>query len=87
MMQMLYCGEHPEKSSIVFLSMIDLDPNNPSCIFYMLNFVCCQAKKYDLVKFITFDNPLFWKAITIIQSEAVENYLKCIILQLCDSHR
>ena len=33
MMQVLHHGEHPGKASFVFLPMIDMDPNNPTCIF------------------------------------------------------
>ena len=55
MMQIVHQGVHPGKSSILFLPMIDLDPSNMSCIFSTLNYLCDQAKKFNVTPVITFD--------------------------------
>ena len=58
MMQMLHRGEYPGQSSVTFLPMIDLDPNDPSCIYSTLEFVSSQAGKYDVTPVLTFDQPV-----------------------------
>ena len=51
--------------------MIDLDPSDPSCIYTTMKFVSSQARRYDATPILTlhFDQPLYWKALTIIQSQ------------------
>ena len=39
-MQSVHCGEHPGKSSVLFLPMIDMNASDISCIFSTLHFVC-----------------------------------------------
>ena len=39
-MQMVHQVDHPQPSSVMFLPMIDLDPNDPTCIYSTLNYVC-----------------------------------------------
>ena len=56
-MQWCHQGEYPGKSSVVFLSMIDLDPSNVTCIHSTLDFVSRHAKKYDVTPVLTFDQP------------------------------
>ena len=56
-------GMHPEPSTIKFLPMIDMDPSDLTCIYSMLKFVCAQAKRLGVAPILTFDQPLWWKAI------------------------
>ena len=42
-MQMVHQGDHPQPSSVMFLPIIDLDPNDPTCIYSTLNYVCNHA--------------------------------------------
>ena len=86
MMQMLHHGEYLGQSSVTFLPMIDLDPNDPSCIYSTLKFVSSQAAKYDVTPVLTFDQPLYWKALTIIQSQPTDNALKHVVLRLGGFH-
>ena len=79
---MLHHGEYCGQSSVTFLPMIDLDPNDPSCICSTLKFVSPQAGKYDVTPFLTFDQPLYWKALTIIRSQPTYNALKNMVLRL-----
>ena len=65
MMQTLHDGPHPGKSSIEFLPMTDLDPCDPTCIYSTLKFVVSQARLYDITPVLTFDQPLYWKALMI----------------------
>lgn len=86
MMQSVHRGVHPGKSSILFLPMIDLDPSNMSCIFSTLNYLCDQAGKYNVTPVITFDQPLFWKAMVIIESQPTWSNLKKVVLRLGGLH-
>ena len=56
-------GNHPGKSSVLFLPMIDMDPSNLTCISSTLWYVCDLAKRYGVNLIITFDHPLYWKAL------------------------
>ena len=58
------------KQSISFLPIIDLDPNNETCIYSTLQFVIKEALRLDiLTPSITFDQPLWQKATGIIKKE------------------
>ena len=86
MMQMLHDGQHPGQSSVMFLPMIDLDPSDPSCIYSTLKFVSSQAMQYNVTPVLTFDQPLYWKALTIICSQPIDSDLKHIVLRLGGFH-
>ena len=66
--------------------MIDLDPSDPSCIFSTLKFVSLQAAKHGVTPIVTFDQPLYWKALTIIRAQSSGTYMKNIILRLGGLH-
>lgn len=83
-MQMLLDGSHPGKSAIIFLPMIDMDPSDMSCIFSTLHFVANQAARYNVTPILTFDQPLWWKALRILRNEPSGRVLKSIILRLGD---
>lgn len=86
MMQMVQDGDHPGKSSFIFLPMIDLSASDVSCIYSTLKFVCCQALKNNVAPIVTFDQPLYIKALAIISSETVDNDLKKVVLRLGTFH-
>ncbi len=56
--------------------MIYLDPRYSSCIYTKMQFVSSQAKQYDATSILTFDQPLYWKALTWIQHQTVGRDLK-----------
>ena len=68
-MQKICEGDYPGRASIMFLPMIDLDPSNKTCIYSTLLFVSEQAKRYHVTPVITFDQPLWFKALMIVRSE------------------
>ena len=56
-----------EKSNVIMLPIIDLQPTNPSCIYSTLLFIQSQASKYQMqTPIVTFDQPLWLKASGII---------------------
>ena len=73
-MQELLKSEAPvQKSTIKFLPIIDLNPNNENCIYSTLLFVIEQAKKIDIpVPCVTFDQPLWLKACGIIEEAGLD---------------
>ena len=61
------------KSTIDFLPIIDLNPNDINCIYSTLIFVINQARQQKVITpCITFDQPLYWKATEIIKAERLE---------------
>lgn len=86
MMQLLHHGQHPGKASVMFLPIIDLDPSDISCIYSALQFVSTHALKYYVTPVLTFDQPLYWKALTIIRSQPNSIDVKQKVLRLGGLH-
>jgi len=85
-MQLVNRGEHPGRSSVFFLPMIDLNPNDMSCIYSTLRFVCVEARRHRIKPVLTFDQPLWWKSQMIVQKEPEDSDLKSVILRLGGFH-
>lgn len=66
--------------------MIDMNSSDLSCIYSTLLFVCKDTARLNVTPTITFDQPLYWKALTIIQSEPKDSQLKGIVLRLGGFH-
>ena len=86
MMQMIQKGPYPGQSSVYFLPMIDMNPTDLSCIYSTLMFVSEQAKQHGTEPVLTFDQPLYWKALTIICNEPSKSNLKEVVLRLGGFH-
>lgn len=86
MMQLVHKGKHPGKSTINFLPIIDMDPTDYTCINSTLHFICNDAAKHNAALTATFDNPLYWKARTIIENEPASSPIKGIVLCLGGFH-
>ena len=87
MMQTVHKGSHKGKSSITFLPMIDMNPSDVTCINSTLKFVSDHAKSHDnATPIITFDQPLWWKAFNIIQTEPAGSELRKVVLRLGAFH-
>ena len=52
----------------------------------LTNFVTAQAKRYDVTPVMTFDQPLYWKAMMIIRYQPHDSDLKCMVLRLGGFH-
>lgn len=85
-MQLLHQNNHTGPASVMFLPMIDLDPNDLSCIYSTLVFVSSHAKRYNCTPVITFDQPLWWKANVILENERDSADLKGMIIRLGGFH-
>ena len=63
-------NDHPSPSQITMLPFIDLNPNDPSCIYSTLLKVIEQARQQGIVTpSVTFDQPLWLKAVEIIDAK------------------
>lgn len=85
-MQMLQKGNHPGAASIYFLPFIDLNPSDLSCIYSTLHFISQQAQNHGFHPIVTFDQPLWWKALQIVKSEEDGGQLASIVLRLGGLH-
>jgi len=71
-MQDVTVGEHPPCADIRLLPVIDMNPGDRSCILSTLLFIVNQAKLLNLeTPCVTFDQPLWLKAIEVVQSESL----------------
>ena len=59
-----------QRSEVSFLPIIDLNSSNETCIYSTLTFIIAQSKKLNVeTPCVTFDQPLWIKALGIIYSE------------------
>ena len=87
MMQVIHQGNHKGKSSITFLPMIDMNPSDVTCVSSTLKFVSEHAQRHNIANpIVTFDQPLWWKAFNIIQTEPADSDLRKVILHLGAFH-
>ena len=75
-MQLIEKGNHPGKSTIAYLPIIDMDPTNLSCIHSTLSFIHNHALRYNCTPVVTFDQPIYWKALAILERS---NLLKMFV--------
>ena len=84
-MQLVHKGVHPGKSSVMFLPMIDMNPSDITCVYSTLLYVASHAKTHNVTPILTFDQPLWLKAVEIqesVEASEVEN----IVLKLGGFH-
>jgi hypothetical protein len=71
-MQVISVGSHPPPANISMLPIIDLNSNDRNCIYSVLVFISKQAKAMNLpTPCVTFDQPLWQKAVEITLSESL----------------
>ena len=72
LMQAYRKGAFPRKSEVTLFPIINLNPNDYSCIYSTLRFVIDQSKKANSGSpCITFDQPLWLKAVKIITEKSL----------------
>ena len=86
MMQFVHHVDHPGNASVMFLPIIDMNSSDTTCIYSTMAFVIEHARRHGVSPIITFDQPLWWKALMIIRSEPLVSDLKRIILRLGGFH-
>lgn len=68
-MQTVNTGHHPGQASIFFMPMTNLNSTDPACIFSTMHFVAEQFSHYNIAHIFTFNEPLYWKSISIKQQQ------------------
>lgn len=66
--------------------MIDMVPGNMSCVHSTLQFICQHANRYNVTPIPTFDQPLWWKALQVVESQAENSPLRPMVLRLGGFH-
>ena len=83
---MVHTGDHPRQSTVLLLPMVDLDPGNMSCVHSTLTFICEHSARYNVTPIITFDQPLLWKSLQVIDGQPENSPLRSIVLRLDGFH-
>ena len=66
-------GTYPGKATVSMLPIINLNPNDMTCIFSTLNFVTEHAKQLEIVTpFVTFNQLLWLKSAEIIAAKSMK---------------
>lgn len=73
-------------SNIMPLPFINLDPSNPNTIYTALLFAAEKCHKYNKPCIVTFDQPLFLKAVDIVEGSNSESILSKVIVRLGGFH-
>jgi len=73
-MQSACTGLHAPPAAIAMLPLIDMKPSDETCLYSTLLFVDSQARKLNMpTACITFDQPLWLKAVEITKAAALNN--------------
>ena len=64
------------------MPMIDLKSTDPVCILSTMQFVAEQSSKYNMTPVLTFDQPLYWKSMSINEQQDESSALKKIVLRI-----
>ena len=76
-MQHVYKSPSTEVSNITLLPIIDMNPSDSTCIYSVLCFVESQAKLLNIdTACVTFDQPLWMKAVEIVQSTSLKVFCR-----------
>ena len=86
MMQFVHHGRHPRKSSVMFLPMIDMNPNDITYVYSKLKYIQDHANRHHITPIITFDQPFWWKGLMIIVTEPIGSELRNVVLHLGGFH-
>ena len=70
MQQAMMARNHPGKSEIKLLPLINLSASDPTCLYSTLCFIASQGKKHGFTPIVTFDQQLWWLAMLIWQRNA-----------------
>ena len=79
LMQKVHTGAHRGQSSISFLPMIHMSPSDSTCVYSTLTFVLKHSRKYHIaIPIIMFDQPLWYEAYCLVNTEVANTAFKKI---------
>ena len=85
-MQGLHKGDHQGPCSEFFLPMVDLTPNDPTCVRSTLEYITAHAHRHNRTPVVTFDQQLWWTATMVIEDQPQDSALRDIVLILGGFH-
>ena len=69
---MISGGEYPGKATVSFLTILDLNPFDSTCIYSVLNFISSQANALGIkTRILTFDQPLWLRAMETVRAKSL----------------
>jgi hypothetical protein len=71
--------DHPGKSAVTFLPMINLYSGDKTCLLSTIEYVHTLASGQKSPTIITFDQPLYWKVCEILKDAPDGSHLKKVI--------
>ena len=75
-MQLVEKGENEGPGSLIFFPIINMDPTDMSCVYSTLQYILRHTSKYKVTAVVTFDFPLYWKTLTIAETEKMKVVLR-----------
>ena len=63
----------PREVFYLFFPMLDLNPGDMSCVYSTLRSIASQAQMNNVTPIMTFDQPLYLKALTVISSKHADS--------------
>jgi hypothetical protein len=75
-MQLIEKGDNETESSLFFLPIINMEPTDMTCINSTLLHVIKLSEQYKVTPVLTFDFPLYWKALTIATHKEMKIVLR-----------
>ena len=85
-MQLIHKGEHPSALSVMFLPIIDLNPSDMNCVYSYLCYISTHVRRHNVAPILTFDQPLWLKAIIIQASVSADNGIRSIVVRFVGFH-
>jgi len=86
MIQLLHKGVFPGKSSMMFLPLLNMEPTNNTCIYSTLRYAVDHASRHEVDPVVTFDQPLWWKAKLILNTNPAKSEMSNLVLRLGGFH-
>ena len=81
-MQIVNIGNYPSRASTFFMPMIDLKSTGPVFILSTMHFVAEQPSKSNMTPVLNFEQPLYWKSMSINEQQNESSALKKIVLRI-----
>lgn len=75
-----------EVSRVLAVPFINLEPGNLTTLYSALTFAAKQSQLHNQVCVVTFDQPLFWKSIDIVESSPAGTIVSDIVVRLGGFH-
>ena len=74
--QVMMTRNHPGKSDIFFLLMMELFVSDENCMYSTLCLIASQGERNGFSTVVTFDQQLWWKAMLAIENDILECRVK-----------